>query len=398
MLRTSRLSALVSPVLRAAAWCGLLAACLGQGMITPDLPALPAPAYDSNQFVELLPGLRTARAPEWVRPGLRVTYYSSASSGGGRHGSAGHGFTQVNVAAMNPNATVLDVRSYGLQGLEMTSPVLLIGGDSAVSVPGAGADWWLNPAVLQQVKEGQYGAEGESVVIRMPCTVAGKTYNALRFQYECRGSRISYMYDLASGLLLQSNTATGHPGRQMLTHNSFVGLRYLQLPWAAAGRVAWPGTFNVMNYRGTITVLVPGVPATAMPMTAQAQITARGPDWVRHTVTSSFTAMAGMPPNTSVANRVSGLAQIGGVWLPPAALRTLRGGQVIDQDPSTKITTTVSYVGNGPTGAREVVISEVSQVQRLDYAYDLSSGLLVGLYKADTPLYTRTQMRLTGVQ
>jgi hypothetical protein len=138
---------------------------------------------DLNPFLTILPALRTAPAPNWVKPGTRLTYYSTAATvvrglhryeedpsctaaqvdcyvqegtgkwfrqkaapGAGR--VSGHGYTQVNVVYLDHTVAVLEVRNYGF-ALGSGPPVILsLAG--AVGLPGAGADFWLNPHVLWQ--------------------------------------------------------------------------------------------------------------------------------------------------------------------------------------------------------------------------------------------------------
>jgi hypothetical protein len=51
-----------------------------------SVSALQSVPYDPNSILDLMPALRTAPAPGWLRQGLHLTYYAAAASVlGGRH-------------------------------------------------------------------------------------------------------------------------------------------------------------------------------------------------------------------------------------------------------------------------------------------------------------------------
>ena len=109
-------------------------------------------------------------------------------------------------------------------------------------------------------------------------------------------------------------------------------------------------------------------------------------------------AAPGMPAAPNQTLRISGAAQIGGFWVPPAALGALRTGQTLDTDPFTRVTTVVARVGAGPRGRRVVQIAEIGRGQRLDYTYDAASGMLVHLRAQNQFLNMVQQFQLAGTQ
>ncbi|MFP4055399.1 MAG: hypothetical protein ACLF0G_00845 [Candidatus Brocadiia bacterium] len=386
---------------------------------------------DANPFVQLLPALRTAPTPAWVRRGTRITYYSSSAivigareyyvrdedgnwkDQHGNHyrkerggdGTGGHGYTQVNVAALDRQRAVLDIRMYSFVDASTSRPPMQFGAGSALALPGAGADYWLSPRVLRQVGEGRFDG---TRIVRMPYTVGGKTYRALRFQYERKGARIVHVFDLETGLLLHSNSATDVQGltpttpgraemgstRQMLTQSTYVGHRDVPIPWSRRAGARWPAGLRRLRYDGSTTVSVPGCMPVSLPVRASSTVSRRGADWAQYTFTVSVNGGYGLPPNTRRSERVSGLGQFGAIWVPPAALAALRAGQVLDRDPLTQVVTSVSHAGPALGLGRVVAVSESNAVQRLDYTYDAASGLLVAYGQVDGPLHMRTQMTL----
>ena len=386
---------------------------LGQSLAQAQAPV------GNNAMVALLPALRTAPPPQWVRPGMRLTYYSAAASIPGRRHSyyrdedgnwvdeqgrrhrredepsaSGHGYTQVNVVALGQVA-VLDVRSYSM--VNVTGPPILLSQAGVADVPGCPGAWWVNPAVLRQA----VGMQGEgTVVLRMPYKIQNRTYQAIRIQYTARNAKTAFVFDEPSGVLLFTNNSVFTPASQrtLLSYSSYRGTRTVQIPWAADAVPNWLATIQSLQYSGSHTVQVPGVQAIPLPMSAQAQIKSRGVNWLQYSLAVQVGGVSGLPPSTSQAEAVSGYAQIGGLFVSPVGLSRLRQGQTIDQDPLTGVTTTVSQVGPSGGGRHVVVISEIGQMQRCDYAYDWQTGMLVGLSTSEQSLHTTRRLQLTGTR
>lgn len=392
-----------------------------------------AGAADPNPFLELLPELKTAAAPDWVRQGVRLTYYSATASipadrhlyyrdeqggwvdqFGNRYGqeetasASGCGFTQVDIATVRPDAAVLAVRSFGL--VNGAGPLVPLGAASAIGLPGAGADYWLSPAVLAKVRPVPVG---ETRIVPMPYAVDGKTYQAIRFQVERPDAQQVWVFDLASGVLLYGGTATtgvvsagrvteqGGPGTsKMLTITVFKGFRALDLPWLGGAPAEALTTLQRLRYRGSHAVVIPGSPVLPLAAQTDVQVLDKGPAWVRFSQRDAVGVgnSAGVPPTVTESVRVAGPGQIGGIWLPAAALPGLRAGQTIDTDPLTGITTTVVQNGQGPNGRALVVLREAAPAFQIDYYYDVESGLMFALAFQDRVLNQMIQMELASAE
>ncbi|MBL7223718.1 MAG: hypothetical protein ISS72_07695 [Candidatus Brocadiae bacterium] len=407
-------------------------------VVSGSLPATeaagPVGAEAANPLFALMPELRQAAAPTWVKAGLRLTFYSAAASVPGNPydytrdnkgdwadkngrrwnrsdspGPGGHGFTQVNVVALDATTAVLDIRSYGF--VNLTQGPILHSIACHIGVPGAGADYWVNPAALQGLAERR---TVDVVVMRMPYTVEGRTYQAIRLQANQPTGHVAAVYDLKTGVLLHSNSAVttaattlpkdpqqGHTlqgSRTALVQTTFKSVRQLHVPWAAAAPPPWLATLARADYQGSATVVIPGSPVIPLPATMSARTTQRGPNWIRCTLTAALTAPAGMPSAPNALDRVSGPAQFGGMFLPTGAMAALRAGQTLDTDPHTRVTVTVAHVGPGPGGRNVVQVSEVGQGQRLDYFYDAASGMLVGYRDQNDHIRLVQQFQLVGTQ
>jgi hypothetical protein len=170
----------------------------------------------------------------------------------------------------------------------------------------------------------------------------------------------------------------------------------LDLPWTGMEAPDWAGQVRGMQYQGRQTLFVPGGPPTSLPMTVEVQVKARGEGWLRFSQTAKVGGVMGMPPATNTLERVTGTAQIGGLWVPPAALARLRQEQELDKDPLSGYTTRVSYRGPNPAGDQVVTISQANRIQQLDYVYSVQTGMLLAYGNTDRSLNTRTQIQLAG--
>ena len=381
-----------------------------------ELPKLQAPVIGNSTMATLLPALRTAPAPAWVKPGVRATWYSAAASIPGRHHSfyrddkggwvdpdgnryrreeepsaSGHGFTEVNTVAMGRGTVVMAIRSYGFS--LHTGPPTLLSSAGGVDVAGCAGDWWVNPSILPQVL--QFPSGGGTTILRMPWTIQNRTYQAISIQYKTQNARTLYIFDVASGVLLHTSNSLYNPASQrtMLSYSSYRNTRAVQLPWANDYVPNWLATVRSASYSGTYAVHVPGSPVIPLPMSSHVQVTNRGRNWLQFTLTLQMGSALGMPPTRSQSTSVSGHAQVGGLFVSPAGLAKLRQGQVLDRDPLTKVTIQVTGVGGG-----RVTVSEIGQVHRMAYTYDARTGMLVGVVSHDQVLNMRRELRLTGSQ
>ena len=402
--------------------CGLVA-CLSMSG--------PVKAADTNAFLELLPELRSAPAPDWVRSGTRLTYWSGAATipadralhyrddqgdwydqQGNKYradeisGRGGAGLTEVDIAAMQPDAVALAVRSLGYTNGH--GPVVPLGWAASVGLPGVGGDYWLSPAVLQRLKPSNRDG---LLILPMPYPLNGQTYDAVRFHSTRNGNEAVWVFDRATGILLYSSTVTagelsggltrdGKPGTsRMLTCNIFKGVRKLNLPWMAYGATPLPEPAHRLRYQGTLTVTMPGSPTLPLPAASEMVVTEQGPNWLRFAQTDTVGSVStGMPPNVKQFDRVSGPGQIGGLWLPPQGLAGLQANQTIDRDPISGAETTVVGTQTGPTGRQLVIIREAGQAFGNEYYYDLETGILLAMAYQDGVLNYLAQMELASAE
>ncbi len=354
-----------------------------------------------NPLLKLMPELRQASAPAWVKEGLRVTYYgASASIPRNRYyvyknergnlikadevGPAGAGLAQFEVVALDDTTAAL---SYTLfMGVE-TGQLAPHESFCELGVPGA-TSIWVNPAVLATADRFQGGG---LQVVRMPYTVGGKTYNGVRFDYTVGNDHHASVFEQETGLLIYYTHAVESPDLRhvQLAMSQFVNMRQVNLPWGTGTAPDWVQAQGSVAYDGTVTVFVPGSPTIPMPYSMAVQVKGSGPKWTRFSVVRYVHGML-----NSSTEMVTGAGQIfRGFWLPPQALGVLQPGQVLDQDPDTKMTVSVAAA---PAGFDGVVLTESNGVAQSVYAYDRSSGALVYIKEVRANMQAELQRRSGG--
>lgn len=401
---------------------------------------------DNNPWVTLLPALRTAPAPAWLRTGTRITYYVAAASiPGGAHSyrevpdprdssgqpcvrrppdpplymdpktkkcyeqggvgrGSGHGYSQLTVLALNQTMAVVEVRGYVISGV--SGPAVPGSNSGYVALPAAGGDYWMNPQVLR----GVVGITVEGMrAVQMPYPLNGRSYNSLWIQSGSPGAGQTWVYDLDTGVLLHATTATqGAPiqgpvaqgesreGATQLGQSTLVGVRTPNVPWAAEPAPDWVGRTSVLRYDGSNTLYVPGSNPVPIPLTYTFQRQAVGPNWAAYLVTQTTQSSVPSVPEQGVL--FYGSAQFGGLWVPPRWLAQLRPGQILDTDPVTGVTVSVGQAGRTPQGTDVVTITEANQAVRTDGAYDRVTGILVFFSRFDYTQQTQIQMQLVQRQ
>jgi hypothetical protein len=332
---------------------------------------LAATGQAQNGFLHLFPELRQLPAPAWLAEGDRLTF-SAAAAGIGFETETpvggGAGFTTVDVVAVDRKNAVLEVTSWGnLQG----AGVIVLTKNGLVGLPSAGGEFWLHPDVLRNAT----AKAGENLkVVRMQAPAHGKTYEVIRFQDEAEDHLYVWQFDTATGILVSAGSRVGpEDGERTQTDMQFISRRRINVPWLNQAPPAWIATVRGFAFQGSLSTTVPGSPPMGgRPLQGTATVKQRGSRWLQCDVTSTFQSPQGLPPTTTQATLISGIAQVGGFWLPPAGLRVLQPGQVLDQDP----TVGARQVVTGADG-QWVTIGYGTPVDSTEFLYEVTSGQLV---------------------
>ncbi|MBN2271844.1 MAG: hypothetical protein JXN61_14600 [Sedimentisphaerales bacterium] len=371
----------------------------GKGVEVPD-PSIMLP---------LVPAAAQAGAPPVIKPGTRLTYFGMTASIPGEYGklvqddkgnwidkNTGKRYREEDIGSSGSAAyNVVQVGHVADGVAELSNKVYLLdtatkrcsfaSGSGLVGHAGCAADYWIHPDVLKQVQE--VNAQGVRI-LRMPYTVGGKLYNAIRFQSEDTSGYQARVYDLETGLLIfhasrvqgpsvatppiggSNKVGIGEGSTQIVT-GWIVEVKDIDVPWKAAPPL-WVAQFGQLSYRGVQTSVVAAAGTRLdRAMTATLTPKARGPGWLRFTNRFVIETYAGMPPEQAVQEGACGSAAIGGLWISPKALANLRPQQVIETNNIVGTTVAVSQVGPG-----SVTISEAGPLHRIDWTYDRRTGIL----------------------
>ncbi len=353
--------------------------------------------------------------PDWVTPGMRLTWYGAAASvaqsyytyvedeNGGWEDpvtgkryrrtdesgeemptAAGEAYTETDVIAIEGTDVVLVNTMYSIDLLARRFVLTPLGGGRS---PGALVDGaWVNPQLLQQVLATGY--EGYQI-LRGDYVLGDTTYAAISFVSTAPGSYQASTFDTVSGALLRTNTSTegaGSPvhgplddpqGNVQLSNTRLVGVRQRSLPGSTAPVPWWVAPGGRLVYSGSYTATNPLDPSSGpwvFPMEATVTFDEVGSTWA--TVTSTTVTDLDGSPQTSEGRTATG--PTGLYWYDPSSLGAMAPGDVLDEDPITGARTTVETAGAGPDGSAVTIVT-VSDGVTIRTAYDVATGVLVSL-------------------
>lgn len=372
-------------------------------------------------------------APDIVKPGLRLTYYLMTGSLSGsvngfvldeegdwadkrtgrrysqeRKGGGSHGLIQPTVVGVAGGMVALSQPFYLWNGEDTTS-VYRTNLDDLVTAE-SGGDLWMHPRKQAQmmqaypwgVQNAPGGIMARSVSWRDD---GGSAYQATQVVILGEASKTSCVFDQASGLLLYLSRLTRNPPdirdpSQVLpdsvsyaTFLRFRGARQLATPWLGRPIPASLRAARLLSYRGSYMLQGQGIAPTPMAIQASLQLARSGADWL---LLGGRTQMQGVGLPTDFKS-VDGMGGLCPLAIPPEVLAGLRTGQVIDRDPLTGFTLTVSG-----GDARYVSLQAAGPIQTITYVYERSRGLLLRKVQQDlqrpTQMVMVTDIQLAGIQ
>jgi hypothetical protein len=374
------------------------------------------------------PGQVTGLPPDWVRPGVRVSWYAAGASvaqsrfafvedptgewqdpvsgkryrrtdesGEGQPGASGDGFSQVDVLTLTGGDIVASNTLYLInRGDGTITPLPLIG----ARVPGELVDGaWIHPARLQAFQDARVDG---LLVLRGPYVVGGTTFRAISFATTAAGNTQQYTYDLETGVLLSATTfsqgatspirAVGESppqGNNQLTITRFAGIRERALPGLGGSNPVWVARTSQLFYAGTQSTfnpLDPSIPALVLPMRATISLGPGGRDWATFSAEIVVESPLSQP---SVSSGVTG--PTGLYWIDPAAFSSLSPGQVLDVDPVT--TERLTVIGFDQTGSFVSFSSDLPGTSIVT-TYSTATGALVSYRSQTTSSGTLIQLDL----
>lgn len=323
-------------------------------------------------FTVLYPELRTASAPRWLRSATRVTYnygYATYAQTQDDPTPSGGGLVQYDVVAQNRRnvvflSTLVTPDSYG----QPPAPLSYV-----VAAPGAG-DFWFSPNVLENAES---GASDTFIVARLPMTVEGVEYNVVRMQSntvtdEGRGEEV-WAFDTETGILVFYRQALyrNDGSQRSSTIASLISQRRLRLPWRSGTVPQWVEAGLEMEFSGS-QVLGTGSSAVPLPLASTSRITRVGALWSEHVQQVS---LYGRDAGGSIS--ATGTMQLfGGSWLSPEAIKVLKTGLVLDEDPLSGIQVSVVQANR-----QRIVLASEGQGHTTQLTYNARNGRLVAIYQ-----------------
>lgn len=219
-------------------------------------------------------------------------------------------------------------------------------------------------------------------VLRLPYALGGRTYRAVRIQFQSGDGWSQSTYDLDSGLLVvgsstvqgsptftlgPGNTITPGAGSTMMTYTQISGSRRTSLPGPG---MVYPNSvrqLRVLTYSGSRGVQMPSTGVQVPPTPMQIRYDIAGNMGAYLNARMSVSGMTG----SGVQERIFPAGVIGGLWMNPDLLGRFGANQVLDQDTVTGVQTIA--LGRQNSAA---YIALQTPLARQSFGYDLRSGLL----------------------
>ena len=299
----------------------------------------------------LFPGARL-EPPDWVVPGVRVTFYAAGASianaskqwekdanGGWVDPATGERYGQIDTpTASGEGIFQADVvgtagETVGLQwvlyGLDRSAGRFFGGQTGGATDPGAAAEEiWVHPELLARLPETDVG---ELKILRGPYEVEGTIYEAIAIANLDPAAYSSWIYDTESGLLLSGTTRTQGRASPMyaegqepfaantqITIIRFLGVRQRDETALAAAPPEWAEPGTRLDYSGSWTFVNPYDPMGApvvYPAWMGVAMGTGGPTWLEYG-TELLVDFAGVP-NVTTATGVA--AGTGPYWIDPGS-------------------------------------------------------------------------------
>jgi hypothetical protein len=334
--------------------------------------------------------------PDWLKPGVRISYRMGTmntpgpaafpSEISGNQNNATAGYYQIDIVSVEPNEVVCVSTGYNEQNIGNPEPFLT---QREVEAPGI-SQYWLHPSALQKAEK--LAEHEEMLVMRMPYTIDGKTYQAVRIEYTDKAtkSKKQWLYDTETGMLLRyyHNIQTVSREYNQMTDFVFAGVRNIALPKQNATRPAWVKPGITLQFSGTYSSIAYGSGTYRVPYSLVSVVESVGNVWSKEKVTAY---MNGQPQNQVSA--LSAIGHVGGAWLAPGVLATMKSGMMLDTDNVTGTRTVVTSAGAVTGGQTVVTIQQQGGAWSNTYSYDARTGVLT-YSKSIRPIGMSARMEL----
>jgi hypothetical protein len=298
--------------------------------------------------------------------------YGGAGTGEGAGNGSGQGIVQVAVAAIDGTDVLLSTSSVlddPVSGTKYMSPAQV--SRSAAAAPGLP---WVHPEILAGYLSGPAGQLGQRLVLTGELSLAGTAYQTVSVVDPTAGSYSLATYDVATGVLLQSASRTQSQtgGPAMLGTLELRGIRQAAFPGLGAAVPGWLTRSTTLRYAGSQrwTNTFDGS-WQEFPATLEVTFPEVGPNWARFATRTAVTML------TEVEGSGEGIAAgAGPYWYDPTALASMTEGQVLDSDPVTGQTVTVSRAAQGASGPTVAIGVRLDGIEG-ETVWDVTTGVML---------------------
>jgi len=316
-----------------------------------------------------------------------------------QHGTSGSGWKQGTITCIEADKAAVTVTNFADDRAQGNyQPVPQSVGESAFAPVADPGEYWMDPNKLASLHT---IASQNILVTHIPWKAGDHTVNATRVQVIKDGSYDDHIYDPKTGLCLHfAGSHRGAPpkyvgpgdmglGDTTLSRGDFIGARDISVPWAREAMPDAVASLRELHYRGPI-IFHGSLPSPNSVNFEDMNVLNHGRGWVELASTrGSQNQRLQTPPVRS--KQAFGRSQFGGLWVGPHAVASLKQGQVLDEDPITKIRT---YVGK--VDERSVVIVSRNGSGEIDNEYDARTGLRIGNSFYDILSQQQWTLRLQG--
>jgi hypothetical protein len=314
---------------------------------------------------------------DWIDPRTGKSYDKFIN-----YGTSAPMIGQTRVLSIEGKTVALDSLTFTLeQNLGFADPVLLAPAPPEVTDVLSNS-FWKSPALL--AGEATDASVGK-LVTHITWPMDGKNVDALRVQITNDQLYQLEIYDLKTGLCLHVASAwiSGRDADTHITRVDLVRVGRLDIPWSGEPIPQAAIALDAMHFTGQIKNGGAFARLAPQPVTIDFTTKDKGQRWIRFDTSATISGlMAATPPF------LYGPGEFGGLWIGPRAAAGLHEGQVLDDDPDTKMKTVVTKVT-----PRGIEITSSNQSCGRAYVYDLNSGLLTAWSEYDGPTQTSQMMQ-----
>lgn len=289
-------------------------------------------------------------------------------------GTSASGFSQATVTCIDGDKAAISLQGFSGPGLQAQDPMPLGAPNTMlVSVVEAG-DFWVDPAQLAKAKP---SVPDHKLVDAVQWKRGGQAFDAVRIQIVKDGQFNDHIFDRKTGLCLHfAMTAHGNDQRggpiNTLTHGNFISARDTKIPWAGEATPEWVAGLKSLNYRGAILFRGSPLPTTNTIISDLAAGN-HGAGWIAMTLRLDVRWQNTPALPATQTQVIYGRTQYHNMWAGPAALARLHEGQVLDEDPITKMKTVVSKADE-----QAVQITSANSSGEIISNYDRRTGIRLG--------------------